>query len=62
MNSTAKSLISNIYKYFKSEQDKSEGPSGIILKKTMKATGLCRGTVYHITEITWMMMMMILIA
>ena len=43
INSTEKSLISNIYKYFKSQV---QGPSGSsILKVTMEATGFCRSTV-----------------
>ena len=47
-NSTVKTLICKVYKYFKSQQNKSKGPSGSILKKTSEATGFCRSTVYRV--------------
>ena len=47
VSSTAKGLISNVYRQFKSQQNKSK-VSGSVLKKTMEATGFCRSTVYHV--------------
>ena len=47
---TVKSLISNVYKYYTgnhSQQNKSKGPSGGILKKKMEATGFCKSTVSY---------------
>ena len=41
-----KTLICKVYKHFKSQQNKSKGPSGSILKKMNEATGFCRSTVY----------------
>ena len=47
VNSTAKALISNVYSYFKSQQNKSKVYSSV-LKKTMEATGFCGSTVYRV--------------
>ena len=45
INSIAKFLICNVYKHFKSQQNKSKYPSGSISKKTIEVIGFSRSAV-----------------
>ena len=45
INNTAVSLITTIYKYFKSQKNKSKGPFGNIEEKN---DGFCTSSVYRV--------------
>ena len=50
VSSTAKSIICNVYKYFKKQQAKSKSSYGDIAKKTMEATGFSQSTVFRVLK------------
>ena len=50
VNSTAKSIIWSVYKYFKKQQAKSKRSYGDIVKKTMEATAFSRSTVFRVLK------------